>query len=472
MAEQAFCIHGHFYQPPREDPLTGEIPVEQGAAPYRNWNERIHAQCYYPNALLGNFERISFNIGPTILEWMFDFDPETENRIIEQARKNYEANGVSNAIAQAYNHTILPLSSRRDKVTQVRWGIADFELRFGYKPQGMWLPETAADDETLEVLAEYGIQFTILAPWQGDTQQLDASHPYRVPLSSGKEIAVFFYDQDMSTRVSFDPASTINADKFLNEFLIPKYRLNGTGSEEPQLLLIASDGELYGHHQKFRDKFLAYMLDGALKGRTIECTYPALWLQKHPPKESIRIRQNTSWSCLHGVKRWSGNCECTPHSEWKAAFRKALDRLGDALDAEYLSVLQPLLADPWELRHQYIRVIHGEVNLQNLVETLKQSAVSSEDLEKINLLLRAQYERQRMFTSCGWFFDDFDRIEPRNNVAYAAQAVWLTRLATGKDLSSLAQVELAKVRSWRSGLKGDSVFRKYMHRATKLWGKK
>jgi alpha-amylase/alpha-mannosidase (GH57 family) len=413
MAEQAFCIHGHFYQPPREDPLTGEIPIEQGAAPYRNWNERIHAQCYYPNALLGNFERISFNMGPTLMEWMFDFDPETENMIVEQARKNLEAHEVSNAMAQAYNHTILPLAKRRDKETQVRWGIADYELRFGSKPLGMWLPETAADQETMEVLAQYGIQFTILAPWQADTQHLDATHPYRVPLSDGKEISVFFYDQDLSTRVSFDPASTVNGDRFLNEFLIPKYRLNGSGGDEPQLILVASDGELYGHHQRFRDKFLAYMLDGALKGRDLESTYPALWLQKHPPKETIQIHDKTSWSCLHGVMRWSGNCDCTPHSEWKA-----LDILGDAIDSEYLNFLQPLMDDPWELRHQYIRVIHGAITMQNLVETLINTSLSAEQQEKIALLLRAQYERQRMFTSCGWFFDDFDRIEPRNNVAY------------------------------------------------------
>ena len=187
MTDRSLIIHGHFYQPPREDPLTGEIPIEPGAAPYRNWNERIHAQCYYPNALLHNFAGISFNIGPTLIEWMFDYDPETEASIVEQNRANLEAYGVGNAMAQAYNHTILPLASHHDKITQVRWGIADFELRFGQKPQGMWLPETGVDDETLAVLADCGIEFTILAPWQADTPNLDSipSLPRRIGRRKG-----------------------------------------------------------------------------------------------------------------------------------------------------------------------------------------------------------------------------------------------------------------------------------------------
>jgi alpha-amylase/alpha-mannosidase (GH57 family) len=199
MDNMSFCVHGHFYQPPREDPLTGEIPIEPGSAPYRNWNERINAQCYRPNAQLGNFERISFNIGPTLMQWMAKHDPETANLIVHQERKNLERFGFGNALAQPYNHTILPLASLEDKITQVRWGIADFEFRFGHKPEGMWLPETAVDHESLQVLVDNGIQFTILAPWQADTDHLDTSQPYRVNLVSGKDIIVFFYNQDLST---------------------------------------------------------------------------------------------------------------------------------------------------------------------------------------------------------------------------------------------------------------------------------
>jgi len=474
MADRAFCIHGHFYQPPREDPLTGEIPREPGASPYNNWNERIHAQCYYPNALLGNFARVSFNMGPTLLEWMFDYDPETESRIIQQARSNLEIHQAGNAMAQAYNHTILPLAKRHDKITQVRWGMADFELRFGYRAEGIWLPETAVDEETLAVVAQCGVRFIILAPWQADlaslnTPVLDTTHPYRVIAEGGKELAVFFYDQELSTRVSFDPASTINADNFFSELVLPKFNHTTPENDQPQLVLVASDGELYGHHQKFRDKFLAYLMDGGVRRQEVEVTFPALWLRKHPPTQVVRVRPFTSWSCHHGVLRWSGNCNCTPHSEWKAPFRQALDRLADAVDEEYLKVAGAGMPDPWELRHQYIRVVHGEINLPDLVEMLSGSRPDPQQLRKIHYLLRAQYERQRMFTSCGWFFDDFDRIEPRNNVAYAAQAVWLTKMATGADLSELAQTGLARVKSWRSGVKADAVFRKHYQRASEQW---
>lgn len=471
MPQRALCIHGHFYQPPREDPLTGEIPIEPGAAPYRNWNERIHAQCYYPNALLRNFNRISFNMGPTLMEWMFDFDPETEANIIQQERDNLETHGVGNAMAQAYNHTILPLAKHHDKVTQVRWGISDFELRFGHFPAGMWLPETAADDETLEVLADCGIQFTILAPWQATLSPIDTRKPYRVHLSKGREIVVFFYNQELSTRVSFDPASTVNADRFLNELVLPEFRQEGEPDGDDELVLIASDGELYGHHQPFRDKFLAYLTDGALKNRAIDLTYPGLWLKNHPVTETVSIRQATSWSCLHGVLRWSGVCNCTPHSEWKAPFRQALDKLADAIDEEYLKLVDGRMQDPWELRHRYIRVIHAELGLEDLIKELTGHSVPEKDIMRIHTMLRAQYERQRMFTSCGWFFDDFDRIEPRNNVAYAAQAVLLTKQATGADLSLLAEDALSRVSSWRTGLRADEVFRNHLKRAAESWNR-
>jgi len=189
---RALSIHGHFYQPPREDPISGLIPPEHGAFPYRNWNERIHAECYLPNAKLGNFEKISFNIGPTLISWMNTYDPSAIRLIVAQDHANLKLHGVGNAIAQAYNHTILPLASHEDKVTQVEWGMADFEHKFGRKPMGMWLPETAADLETLNILAEHGIEFTILAPWQAESIQLDVTEPYRVALSAGKSISIFF----------------------------------------------------------------------------------------------------------------------------------------------------------------------------------------------------------------------------------------------------------------------------------------
>lgn len=474
MSNMAFCVHGHFYQPPREDPLTGEIPIEPGAAPYRNWNERINAQCYRPNAELGNFEHISFNVGPTLMDWMAKHDPETMNRIIDQERKNVDTYGVGNAMAQAYNHTILPLGSFIDKVTQVRWGVADFEFRYGHEPEGMWLPETAVDDETLWVLADCGIKFTILAPWQANTDHLDATQPYRVHLAGSNgapdhDIAVFFYNRDLSTRISFDPGATVNADRFVLEELLPKYQLHKGRALIPQLMLMASDGELYGHHQPFRDKFLSYLMDGALHQHPIASTFPGLVLQNQPEMETLSIHQNSSWSCQHGLSRWSGECACTANSAWKAPMRQALKQIAAMIDEQYLSVAERYFNDPWELRHQYIHVVHGTTTLDELAMSLADHPVAKDILRQLTLLLRAQFERQRMFTSCGWFFDDFDRIEPRNNIAYAAHAVLLTEMAVEEDLTQPAEAALSCVRSWRSGLCADEVFHRHMQRAEKAW---
>lgn len=464
-----FCVHAHFYQPPREDPLTGEIPVEPGAAPFKNWNERIHAQCYYPNAILRNFEKISFNIGPTLLEWMFDHDPITLKRIIQQAQNNVERYGVSNAMAQAYNHTILPLATRLDKTTQIRWGIYDFEMRFGYPPQGMWLPETAVDYETLELLADNGIEFTILAPWQGKNIPVSPMHPYKVELKNGKTISVFFYDQLISTRLSFDPGATVNADSFVQQFLLPKVQWANQNGGPPALTLVASDGELYGHHQPFRDKFLAYLVDGAIQDKPVELTYPARWLKEFPPVETVEIIEPSSWSCHHGVLRWSGECACTPNASWKAPLREALNEIAEVVDKAFLECFGQNGGDPWEIRHQYIRVVFGEISLDVLFEQITGKILDPVSRERLHLLLRAQYERQRMFTSCGWFFDDFDRIEPKNNVAYAAQAIWLTQLVCEKDLSQVAQENLRQTKSWRTGLSAYDVFTGHLQRAQDFW---
>lgn len=466
MANNAFCIHGHFYQPPREDPLTGIIPKEIGAAPFPNWNERIHAECYRPNAELRNFEQISFNIGPTLFSWMEHHDPLTCQKIVEQDRVNMQRFGVGNAMAQAYNHTILPLASFHDRVTQVAWGIADFEHRFGRKPQGMWLPETAVDMETLEVLARAGIEFTILAPWQADQDDLDTSEPYSVPLADGRTITVFFYQRDLSARISFDAGATVNADSFAQYILRSYFNPEKEKHNEPQLVLAASDGELYGHHQFMRDRFLARLVDGASGPLGFRPTFPALWMRSNPPRQFVKIRDATSWSCHHGVVRWMGQCNCTPgDGAWKAQMRYAFERIAGELDRLYLDAIKPFISDPWELRNRYIDVILGQTSVRELIEGMAGKALTSDQLRRIHLLLEAQRERQRMFTSCGWFFEDFDRIEPKNNVAYAAQAVRLVRLATGVDLSEVVKPDLHRVVSERTHLHADRVFERHLRRA-------
>jgi hypothetical protein len=442
------------------------VPEEIGAAPYRNWNERIHAECYRANAELGNFERISFNVGPTLFDWMARHDLETSRKIVEQDRANVRQLGVGNAMAQAYNHAIMPLATSADKRTQVAWGIADFAHRFGRKPRGMWLPETAVDLETLTIMAEHGIAFTLLAPWQADAESVDPTEPYRVDLPGGRSIAVFFYHQGLSGRVSFDPALTSNADAFAFHDLPWQYHPEKLYRDEPHLLLVATDGELYGHHQPFRDLFLAHLLKSAGPQSGITPTFPALWLRTHPPRRTVRIRERTSWSCHHGVTRWAADCDCTPTgSTWKAELRGALDWLATAIDQCYVEALRPFGVDPWILRDRYIHVLLGEMKAKDLIGEVTTKRLEEEHIRRVHTLLEAQRERQRMFTSCGWFFDDFDRIEPKNNLAYAAQAARLTHQATGVDLAPGATELLRRVVSHRSGLRGDQVFARQMRRA-------
>jgi hypothetical protein len=463
---RSLCIHAHFYQPPREDPLTGAIPYEAGASPFPNWNERIHAECYRPNAAQRNFENISFNIGPTLFSWMAGYDAITVQKIIDQDRANVRRFGVGNAIAQAYNHTILPLASYRDKVTQVRWGIAEFEFRFGRRPQGMWLPETAADRETLQVLANEGIEFTILAPWQSIEEEIDPGQPYRVPLSGGRYIDVFFYHGELGSRLSFDSGATINADNFAEHVLLPYFDIEKQENNQPQLILIASDGELYGHHQHLRDLFLARLVDGAITRLGIHPTFPALWLKNHPPTRDIQIRDATSWSCHHGVMRWTGSCPCTPgDGSWKLHLRNAFERLAGALDGLFMETVRQLVPDPWLLRERYIHVILGQMTIDELLGEMINRVPTSDQMRRVHLLLEAQRERQRMFTSCGWFFDDFDRIEPKNNVAYAAQSIRLARLATEVDLEPYVVSDLRSVVSQYTGQRADRIFQNHLRRA-------
>ncbi len=465
MTLQAFSVHAHFYQPPREDPLTGVIPQEAGAAPYSNWNERIHAECYRPNAELHNFEHISFNIGPTLTAWMQNHDPTTLQKIVEQDRANLRRFGVGNAMAQAYNHTILPLASYLDKVTQTYWGIADFTYRFGHSPQGLWLPETAVDGETLDVLARFGIQYTILAPWQAAEDHLDITEPYTVMTPDGHQVTVFFYQSELSARVSFDPDATTNADSFARNLLMSSFQPEKTALGQPQLIIVASDGELYGHHQSLRQHFLERLVDGASAKFGLTPTFPALWLKDQQPRQSTRIRERTSWSCYHGVNRWMDTCACTPSDgAWKTELRRALEGLAQTIDQIYLDALHPIVAHPWGLRDRYIHVILGQLTIDDLFGEMTCRAPTSEERRRIHLLLEAQRERQRMFTSCGWFFEDFDRIEPRNNVAYAAQAVRLVKRATGVDLESQAMQALRGVISPKSGLRADRVFQDHLRR--------
>lgn len=454
MGQQSFCVHAHFYQPSREDPLTGEIPVEQGAAPYDNWNDKIFAGCYAPNADIGNFRKISFNLGPTLTKWMREKRPETLAKIVSADRENYERFGIGNALAQPYHHTILPLATKREKVIQVSWGIADFVHTFGRRPEGMWLPETAVDLETLDVLAEFDIRFTILAPWQADGIIPDPFQPYEVKTPGGRAIIVFFYDSGLSSTISFDPASTSNADRFVRQYVHPRFVNTGNS----KMLMVASDGELYGHHQEFREKFLAHLLNGALLQEGLEPSYPGLWLKNNKALQQISIREMTSWSCHHGVERWRNECGCTPNGGWKRPLRDAMNHIAAMIDDAFEVYAGKCMPDPWRSVDDYVRVVLGQVSADTWLDRQCSRPLTLEQKLHLKSLFEAQVERHRMFTSCGWFFDDFDRIEPKNDVAYAAHAVWLAERASDIDLYNEAVKAFAQVKSPRTGLKGDDVF--------------
>lgn len=460
MSQQSFCVHAHFYQPSREDPLTGEIPIEPGAAPFNNWNEKIFAGCYAPNVDLGNFKKISFNLGPTLTKWMREKEPETLARIAAADRENWLRYGAGNAMAQPYHHTILPLASKREKRIQVAWGIADFVHTFGRQPEGMWLPETAVDLETLSVLAESGIRFTILAPWQAEGALPQPFQPYQVDLPEQRSISVFFYDSGLSSEISFDPSATTNADEFVRRFIHPRF----TQLDQPEIVMVASDGELYGHHQAFRDKFLAHLMNGALHQEGLEPSFPALWLKRFPLQQRITVRENTSWSCHHGVERWRGECGCTAEGTWKAPLREAMESVANTVDEVFERFAGDLMDDPWKSLERYARVILKQTTFDSWLEEERATPMDIDSRLQLQSLFEAETERQRMFTSCGWFFEDFDRIEPRNNVMYAAHAIWLAERASSDDLYQDAARGFGKVVSPSTGLRGDDVFSSAFYR--------
>lgn len=461
-------IHGHFYQPPREDPFTGVISPEKGANPFANFNEKVNAECYQPNAELGNFEVLSFNLGPTLATWLEGHDPSTYQRIIKSNVPNSvwpgnsAAYGVGNALAQTYNHTILPLATRRDKETQVAWGVADFRHRFGHQPLGMWLPEMAVDQETLEVLAGQGIAFTILSPHQA-RGQLDDAGLYRVRLPRGHNrngIAVFFRDESLSNRLAFDPELVNSAKTFAENCLFPP-KLGGRGGKG--LLLAATDGETFGHHHRGGERFLHDLLYEEAPKAGCEVTFLARYLQQHPPTAEVEIMNGASWSCGHGVARWREGCTCTQgDSEWKHHLRAALDRLAQEMDALYQDEVERWGADPWWLRNGYIRVVLGEIGGKAFLAQQATGKLTEEQAKRVLTLLEAQYYRQAMYTSCGFFFEDLSRLEPRYIIAYAAKAIRLVKEATGISLAEGFKRDLRLAVSWITEQTGEDIYEEVM----------
>lgn len=461
VAHRYLCIHGHFYQPPREDPFTGRIPHEPGATPYDNFNERAAAQCYVPNVESGNFARISFDVGPTLASWLEHKHPEIYERIVgadRLARRHY---GVGNALAHPYFHTILPLATARDKRTQIMWGLSDFATRFGHRAEGMWLAETAVDLETLDMLAEQGVRYTVLAPWQA-TGYIDPTEPYMVRLPSGRAIAVFFFNGRLSSAVSFDERATINADTFAREHLFAALNPDKDSRGQDQLIVVATDGELYGHHKPFRDQFLTHLTRQAAATCGFEVTSLGRYLAAHPPTRTVELSAPSAWSCRHGVNRWSAGCSCTEgETGWKPALRSAFEHLAERLDDIYERLTAETSLNLWGVRDSYIafRERRTGVGAQQARRTPEPVRWCDHTVdEKTRQLLEAQYYGQGMFTSCGWYFEDLDRIEPRIDIALARKAISLVWQATGIDLQHDFLTDLAAAKSWRSVLTGADLY--------------
>jgi alpha-amylase/alpha-mannosidase (GH57 family) len=458
------CIHGHFYQPPRENPWLEDVELQDSAAPFHDWNQRITEECYAPNTasrildaerriveIVSNYASMSFNVGPTLLSWMKRHSPEVYEAIIEADRHSQNHfSGHGSAIAQVYNHVIMPLANARDKRTQVIWGIRDFEYRFKRKPEGMWLAETAVDLETLDILAEYAISFTILAPHQAKRvrkkgevdwldvrdSKIDPKMPYLCRLSSGRTITVFFYDGPVSRDIAF--GDLLKSGENLAARLISLF----SEKEAPQLVHIATDGESYGHHHRFGDMALAYALHHIESHNLAQITNYGEYLENHPPSFEVEFFEDTSWSCAHGVERWKADCGCNSGAHpgwtqaWRGPLRKAMNQLRDSLVGVYERGMAPYVQDPWQVRDDYIGVIldRSPEMLEAFLSERLTRELSKEDRVKVLKLLEMQRHAMLMFTSCGWFFDDISGIETVQVMQYASRALQLAREVSGEDL--------------------------------------
>ncbi|MDK2931630.1 MAG: hypothetical protein PWR07_1761 [Bacillota bacterium] len=475
--ERYICIHGHFYQPPRENPWLEDVELQDSAYPYHDWNARITAECYEPNTasrirgadgrivkIQNNYSKISFNFGPTLIDWMRKRAPAVYEAIIEGDRESRnQFGGHGSAFAQVYNHIIMPLANSRDKYAQVVWGIRDFEFRFGRRPEGMWLPETAVDLETLDIMAGQGIKFTVLAPhqakrvrdlgggpWEKVRKGIDPSMAYLVRLPSGRTISVFYYDGPISRAIAFEDLTT-NGERFAK-------RLAGAFVDArtwPQIVHVATDGETYGHHHPYGDMGLAYAIHYIESTGLARLTNYAEYLEKHPPTREVEILENSSWSCVHGIERWRDNCGCNSgthpgwNQAWRAPLRRALDWLRDEMAPRYEEAMRQFVHDPWDARNDYIDVVldRSAESLERFLEKHAVRKLSEAERVRVLMLLELQRHAMLMYTSCGWFFDEISGIETVQVIQYAGRVIQLAKQLFDFDPEPRFLEMLAKAKS-------------------------
>jgi len=502
-AERSICVHGHFYQPPRENPWLETVEAQESAAPWHDWNERITAECYAPNSaarivdnenqiirILNNYARISFNFGPTLLSWLGENAPRVHAAIVlADLRSQDRYSGHGSAMAQIYNHVILPLASTRDRITQIRWGIADFRDRFGRLPEGMWLPETAVDTESLELLAQHGIKFVLLAPHQcarvrplgkiaaaksaakakqdADPQwsetpdaSVDTTRSYLVKLKEGRSIAVFFYDGPRSRAIAFE--GLLNSGETFAQRLMSGFKEDGAHA---QLVHVATDGESYGHHHKYGEMALAWMLHWVQEQATkavkerLHLTNYGEFLEKHPPRYEAEIVEDTSWSCAHGLERWRSDCGCSSgrpgwDQKWRAPLREALDWLRDTVAPLVRESAEQLFADPDAARNEYIDVVldRTQESRNAFLAAHRSHPLSPAERTQALMLMELERHAMLMYTSCGWFFDDISGIETVQIVAYASRVLQLAAYLFGERAASLEAQFVQRLKAAKSNL--------------------
>ena len=516
MPERTICIHGHFYQPPRENPWLETVEAQESAAPWHDWNERITHECYAPNGaarivnqknqiirILNNYARMSFNFGPTLLSWLQQKARPVHDAIVDADRRSKKRfSGHGSAMAQIYNHLIMPLAATRDRVTQIRWGIADFRSRFARDPEGMWLPETAVDLESLDLLAQHGIRFVLLAPHQcarirplpsaggakssskkaaetpwteTPNASVDTTRAYLVRLRESRTLVVFFYDGPRSRAIAFE--GLLNSGEAFAQRLMSGFR---PGDNRAQLVHVATDGESYGHHHHYGEMALAWVLHWIQEqshnqdaASQVRLTNYGEFLAKHPPRFEAQIVENTSWSCAHGIERWRSDCGCSSgrpgwNQKWRTPLREALDALRDAVAPLVREAAAPLFRDPDAARNAYISVILDRSRESRDAFLSAQGLHPFSDEERTRALMLMELERHAllMYTSCGWFFDDISGIETVQVIAYAGRVLQLASLLFGERAAALEPQFLAKLAAAKSNLPeqqdGAAVFNRYV----------